>query len=82
MVDWTLPSKPVTLFFFKSGVGFSLNYYNIGLKGSPEAIETVYPQTRVQLCIVHQVRHSLRYVSWKQRKEVAANLHRSNPVGS
>ena len=42
-----------------------------GLKGFPEAIEAVYPQTRVQLCIVHQVRHSLRYVSWKQRKEVA-----------
>lgn len=47
-----------------------------GLKGFPEAIEAVYPQTRVQLCIVHQVRHSLRYVSWKQRKEVAADLKR------
>lgn len=34
-----------------------------GLKGFPEAIEAVYPQTQVQLCIVHQVRHSLRYVS-------------------
>ncbi|WP_286241170.1 IS256 family transposase [Neptuniibacter halophilus] len=45
-----------------------------GLKGFPEAIEAVYPQTRIQLCIVHQVRHSLRYVSWKQRKEVAADL--------
>lgn len=45
-----------------------------GLKGFPEAIEAVYPQTQVQLCIVHQVRHSLRYVSWKQRKEVAADL--------
>ncbi len=45
-----------------------------GLKGFPEAIESVYPQTQVQLCIVHQVRHSLRYVSWKQRKEVAADL--------
>ena len=42
-----------------------------GLKGFPEAIEAVYPHTRVQLCIVHQVRHSLRFVSWKQRKEVA-----------
>ena len=47
-----------------------------GLKGFPEAIEAVYPQTQVQLCIVHQVRHSLRYVSWKQRKEVAADLRR------
>jgi len=45
-----------------------------GLKGFPEAIEAVYPQTQIQLCIVHQVRHSLRYVGWKQRKEVAADL--------
>lgn len=45
-----------------------------GLKGFPEAIEAVYPQTQVQLCIVHQVRHSLRYVSWKERKAVAADL--------
>lgn len=45
-----------------------------GLKGFPEAIETVFPKTQVQLCIVHMVRHSLRYVSWKQRKEVAADL--------
>jgi transposase-like protein len=45
-----------------------------GLKGFPEAIETIYPQTQIQLCIVHQVRHSLRYVSWKQRKAVAADL--------
>lgn len=47
-----------------------------GLKGFPEAIEAVYPQTQIQLCIVHQVRHSLRYVSWKQRKAVAADLRR------
>lgn len=45
-----------------------------GLKGFPEAIETVFPQTVVQLCIVHLVRHSLNYVNWKQRKEVAADL--------
>ena len=45
-----------------------------GLKGFPEAIESVFPQTQVQLCIVHMVRHSLNYVSWKQRKEVAADL--------
>ena len=45
-----------------------------GLKCFPEAIETVYPKTQVQLCIVHMVRNSLRYVSWKQRKEVAADL--------
>ena len=45
-----------------------------GLKGFPEAIEAVFPQAQVQLCIVHQVRGSLNYVSWKQRKEVAADL--------
>lgn len=45
-----------------------------GLKGFPEAIESVFPKTQVQLCIVHMVRHSLNYVSWKQRKEVADDL--------
>ena len=45
-----------------------------GLKGFPEAIETVFPNTQVQLCIVHMVRNSLSYVGWKQRKEVAADL--------
>src|SRR6266481_9388886 len=45
-----------------------------GLKGFPEAIESVFPQTEVQLCIVHLVRHSLNYVGWKERKEVATDL--------
>lgn len=45
-----------------------------GLKGFPEAIETVYPKAVVQLCIVHMVRYSLNYVSWKSRKKVAADL--------
>lgn len=45
-----------------------------GLKGLPEAIETVYPHTQVQLCIVHKVRNSLQYVPWKERKAVAADL--------
>lgn len=45
-----------------------------GLVGFPEAIETVYPQTLVQLCIVHMVRNSLRFVNWKDRKAVAADL--------
>jgi putative transposase len=45
-----------------------------GLKGFPDAIEAVFPQVQVQLCIVHLVRHSLNYVSWKQRKTVAADL--------
>lgn len=45
-----------------------------GLKGFPEAIEAVYPRAAVQLCIVHLVRHSLNYVSWKLREQVAADL--------
>jgi putative transposase len=45
-----------------------------GLKGFPEAIEAVYPNAEVQLCIVHLVRNSLKFVSRKQRKEVAADL--------
>jgi putative transposase len=45
-----------------------------GLKGFPAAIEAVYPRTQVQLCIVHLVRQSLNYVSWKQRRAVASDL--------
>jgi putative transposase len=45
-----------------------------GLKGFPEAIESVFPKTAIQLCIVHMVRYSLNYVSWKLRKDVAADL--------
>lgn len=45
-----------------------------GLKGFPEAIETVFPKTEVQLCIVHLVRNSLRYVSWKERRHAAQDL--------
>jgi transposase-like protein len=45
-----------------------------GLKGLPEAIQSVYPQTQVQLCIVHMVRNSLKFVSWKDYKKVTAEL--------
>jgi len=45
-----------------------------GLKGFPQAIETAFPEARVQLCIVHMVRASLNYVNWKERKLVAADL--------
>jgi putative transposase len=45
-----------------------------GLKGFPDAIEAVFPKTEVQLCIVHMVRNSLRFVSWKDRKKVAGDL--------
>lgn len=47
-----------------------------GLKGLPEAIETVFTRTQVQLCIVHKVRNSLKYVPWKNRKAVASDLRR------
>jgi putative transposase len=45
-----------------------------GLKGFPEAIEAVFPETQVQLCIVHMVRNSLKFVSYKDRKKVIADL--------
>ena len=45
-----------------------------GLKGFPEAINTVYPDTKIQLCIVHMVRNSLRFVPWKDKRQVAVDL--------
>lgn len=45
-----------------------------GLKGFPEAITTVFPKTRIQLCIVHMVRNSVKYVPWKDYKPVTADL--------
>ena len=45
-----------------------------GLKGFPEAIHAVFPETTVQTCIVHLLRHSLDFVSYKDRKAVAAAL--------
>jgi putative transposase len=45
-----------------------------GLTGFPAAIEAVYPQAKVQLCIVHLIRQSLRFVGWKDRKAVATDL--------
>ena len=45
-----------------------------GLKGFPDAIESVFPKTEIQLCIVHMIRNSLRYVGWKDRKAVARGL--------
>ena len=45
-----------------------------GLTGFPDAIAAVFPKTQVQLCIVHMVRNSLRFVSWKDRKLIVADL--------
>ncbi|MDS0042410.1 IS256 family transposase [Enterobacter roggenkampii] len=46
-----------------------------GLKGFPDAINSVYPQTHIQLCIIHMVRNSLKYVVWKDYKAVTAGLN-------
>lgn len=45
-----------------------------GLKGFPDAINTVYPKTQIQLCIVHMIRNSMKYVSWKDYRAVTADL--------
>ncbi|MBB5638328.1 transposase-like protein [Pedobacter cryoconitis] len=45
-----------------------------GLKGFPEAVEAIFPKTRVQLCIVHQIRSSMRYVPEKDKKAVMADM--------
>ena len=45
-----------------------------GLKGFPEAIESVFPHTQVQLCLAPMVRHSLSYVSHRDRKQVATDM--------
>jgi len=49
-----------------------------GLKGFPDAIQTVFPQTQtqIQLCIVHQIRNPIKFVPWKDYKPVTANLKR------
>jgi transposase-like protein len=47
-----------------------------GLKGFPEAINTVFPETEVQLCIIHQIRNSLRYIASKNQKEFMKDLKR------
>ena len=45
-----------------------------GLKGFPDAINTAFPDTQIQLCIVHMVRNSVKYVSWKDYKAVTTDL--------
>jgi len=45
-----------------------------GLSGFADAIQAVYPQTKVQRCVIHQIRHSLKYVTWKDRKAFTADL--------
>ncbi|STX59307.1 transposase [Legionella israelensis] len=45
-----------------------------GLKGFADAINTVFPETKIQLCIVHMVRNSVKYVPWKDYKAITADL--------
>ncbi len=45
-----------------------------GLKGFPEAMASIFPQTEVQLCVVHQIRNSLRYIASKDQKAFMADL--------
>ena len=45
-----------------------------GLRGFPEAIQSVYPNTAVQLCVVHQIRNSIKYVGSKNQKEFLKDL--------
>jgi len=47
-----------------------------GLKGFPDAINTAYPDAKIQLCIIHMVRNSLKYVSWKDYRVLTADLKR------
>ena len=56
------------------GVGDILIAVVDGLTGFPDAIATVFPQTAVQTCIVHLIRNSLAFVSWKDRKKVMPDL--------
>ena len=51
-----------------------------GLKGFPEAIESVYAKTQIQLCIVHMIRNSMRYVPWKERKKVNTDVELTDNV--
>ena len=58
----------------KRGVKDVLIFAIDGLNGFNEAIKAVYPQAEIQRCIVHQIRSSLKFVSWKDRKAVAKDL--------
>lgn len=53
-----------------------------GLKGFPDAINSVFPQTHIQLCIIHMVRNSLKYVAWKGYKAVTSGLRPDRRGGS
>ena len=56
--------------------GYPDSLCRCGLKGFPDAINTAFPETQIQLCIVHMVRNSVKYVPWKDYKAVTADLKR------
>ena len=56
------------------GVGDILIAVTDGLKGMPEALGALFPATTLQTCIVHLIRNSLDYASWKDRKLLAAAI--------
>src|SRR4029450_9647806 len=56
------------------GVADMLIAIAAGLRGFPEAISAVFPDAQIQTCIVHLIRHSLAFASWKERRDVAAAL--------
>lgn len=58
----------------RRGVGDILIAVVDGLKGFPEAINAIFPDTTVQTCIVHLIRYSMRFASWKERRALAAQL--------
>jgi len=58
------------------GVGDILIASIDGLTGFEDAIRSVFPETRIQSCVIHQIRASLRYVTWKDKKEFVADLKR------
>jgi putative transposase len=58
------------------GVNDILIAYIDGLKELPDAIQTIFPNTRIQLCIVHMVRNSTKFVSYKERKALCTDLRK------
>ena len=49
-----------------------------GLQGFPDAIKTVFPETRIQLCIIHQIRNTMKYIAYKDSKAFMKDLKRVN----
>ena len=64
------------------GVADILIAVTYGLKGMPEALSAVFPATTLQTCIVHLIRNSLDYTSWKDRKALAAAIQAADSQSS